>query len=81
LWRRSICVRASGEATLAKEVPSSEDRNDHLLHMFGDNCELDLPFLNIRWPEPHRLRENLLVFPVVSVRFYFANLGQKCIWG
>ena len=67
-----------GEATLAKEVPSSQHRNDRLLALLGNNCALDLPFLDVEDSLCRvALRENLLVFRVVCMRLSFSDLGQK----
>lgn len=68
------------QATFSKEVSRSQNRDNGLFALFGDNGELDLPLPNIedslrRVP----LRKNLLVLRVVGMRLSLTDSGEKAL--
>src|ERR1700736_4998322 len=66
------------QTSFAKKVAGSQDRNDCLLALLGNDGELDLPLLNVKNRiRDLSLRKDSLILPILGYCFPLAHLGEK----
>src|SRR5216684_7831902 len=70
--------RMAIQTSFAKKVAGSQDRDDCLLALLGNDRELDLAFLDVKnRVRDLSLRKNNLILPIFGYRFSLAHLGEK----
>src|ERR1700694_3091238 len=70
--------RMAIQASFAKKLTWSQDRNHRFLALLGDDSELDLALLDVEnRVRDLSLRKNNLIPPIFGYRFSLAHLGEK----
>jgi hypothetical protein len=76
--RRSGASRLAVQTRFAEKVSCSQNCNDRVLAVLGDNGELDLALLNVKnRVRGLSLRDNNLIVMIVGYRSSLASLSEK----